>query len=188
MLELKTLEVLGETMADWHDVLWILCLTYLIPKVQHKIVFSTLNKTLKLCSPVLSSLLSFSRCFAALGDVSTVRFLRQTNQIADKVSQETVWFMSGQVQDAADTCAGLKVALIFSDIWFKKSTGLEHRLIKVSSAIHFCWTWVMALQFAGEESKIPFSLTCRRNSGKSFSFKHNVPVLLAPRPNLVLSN
>uniref|UniRef100_A0A1A8U1D0 Intraflagellar transport protein 172 homolog n=1 Tax=Nothobranchius furzeri TaxID=105023 RepID=A0A1A8U1D0_NOTFU len=29
------------------------------------------------------------RCFAALGDVSTVRFLRQTNEIADKVSQET---------------------------------------------------------------------------------------------------
>lgn len=29
------------------------------------------------------------RCFAALGDVSTVRFLHQTNQIADKVSQET---------------------------------------------------------------------------------------------------
>ncbi|XP_038160069.1 intraflagellar transport protein 172 homolog [Cyprinodon tularosa] len=28
------------------------------------------------------------RCFAALGDVSTVRFLHQTNQIADKVSQE----------------------------------------------------------------------------------------------------
>ncbi|XP_039981994.1 intraflagellar transport protein 172 homolog [Xiphias gladius] len=28
------------------------------------------------------------RCFAALGDVSTVRFLRQTNQIADKVSDE----------------------------------------------------------------------------------------------------
>ena len=30
------------------------------------------------------------RCFAALGDVSTVRFLHQTNHIADKVSQETV--------------------------------------------------------------------------------------------------
>ncbi|KAM9339048.1 intraflagellar transport protein 172 homolog [Symphorus nematophorus] len=29
------------------------------------------------------------RCFAALGDVSTVRFLYQTNQIADKVSEET---------------------------------------------------------------------------------------------------
>uniref|UniRef100_A0A3B3Z6D5 Intraflagellar transport protein 172 homolog n=1 Tax=Poecilia mexicana TaxID=48701 RepID=A0A3B3Z6D5_9TELE len=29
------------------------------------------------------------RCFAALGDVSTVRFLHQTNQIANKVSQET---------------------------------------------------------------------------------------------------
>ncbi|XP_075940815.1 intraflagellar transport protein 172 homolog [Anarhichas minor] len=28
------------------------------------------------------------RCFAALGDVSTLRFLNQTNQIADKVSQE----------------------------------------------------------------------------------------------------
>uniref|UniRef100_A0A3Q3IYM6 Intraflagellar transport protein 172 homolog n=1 Tax=Monopterus albus TaxID=43700 RepID=A0A3Q3IYM6_MONAL len=28
------------------------------------------------------------RCFAALGDVSTVRFLHQTNQIADKVSEE----------------------------------------------------------------------------------------------------
>ncbi|XP_035472779.2 intraflagellar transport protein 172 homolog [Scophthalmus maximus] len=28
------------------------------------------------------------RCFAALGDVSTVRFLHQTNQIADKVSDE----------------------------------------------------------------------------------------------------
>ncbi|XP_026197771.1 intraflagellar transport protein 172 homolog [Anabas testudineus] len=28
------------------------------------------------------------RCFAALGDVSTVRFLHQTNQVADKVSQE----------------------------------------------------------------------------------------------------
>ncbi|KAM6905680.1 intraflagellar transport protein 172 homolog [Lycodopsis pacificus] len=28
------------------------------------------------------------RCFAALGDVSTMRFLNQTNQIADKVSQE----------------------------------------------------------------------------------------------------
>uniref|UniRef100_A0A3Q0QW63 Intraflagellar transport 172 n=1 Tax=Amphilophus citrinellus TaxID=61819 RepID=A0A3Q0QW63_AMPCI len=28
------------------------------------------------------------RCFAALGDVSTVRFLHQTNQIADRVSQE----------------------------------------------------------------------------------------------------
>uniref|UniRef100_A0A3P8T009 Intraflagellar transport 172 n=1 Tax=Amphiprion percula TaxID=161767 RepID=A0A3P8T009_AMPPE len=28
------------------------------------------------------------RCFAALGDVSTVRFLHQTNQIADKVSQD----------------------------------------------------------------------------------------------------
>ncbi|XP_033977130.1 intraflagellar transport protein 172 homolog [Trematomus bernacchii] len=28
------------------------------------------------------------RCFAALGDVSTVRFLHQTNQIADKVSHE----------------------------------------------------------------------------------------------------
>ncbi|XP_068564624.1 intraflagellar transport protein 172 homolog [Cebidichthys violaceus] len=28
------------------------------------------------------------RCFAALGDVSTLRFLHQTNQIADKVSQE----------------------------------------------------------------------------------------------------
>uniref|UniRef100_A0A3B4XDD0 Intraflagellar transport 172 n=1 Tax=Seriola lalandi dorsalis TaxID=1841481 RepID=A0A3B4XDD0_SERLL len=28
------------------------------------------------------------RCFAALGDVSTVRFLHQTNQIADKVSNE----------------------------------------------------------------------------------------------------
>ncbi|XP_037837544.1 intraflagellar transport protein 172 homolog [Kryptolebias marmoratus] len=28
------------------------------------------------------------RCFTALGDVSTVRFLHQTNQIADKVSQE----------------------------------------------------------------------------------------------------
>ncbi|XP_037541130.1 intraflagellar transport protein 172 homolog [Nematolebias whitei] len=29
------------------------------------------------------------RCFAALGDVSTVRFLHQANQIVDKVSQET---------------------------------------------------------------------------------------------------
>ncbi|KAK7878726.1 hypothetical protein WMY93_030965 [Mugilogobius chulae] len=29
------------------------------------------------------------RCFAALGDVSTVRFLHQTNQIADKVQNET---------------------------------------------------------------------------------------------------
>ncbi|KAM3602576.1 uncharacterized protein V6R79_006682 [Siganus canaliculatus] len=29
------------------------------------------------------------RCFAALGDVSTARFLRQTNQIADSVSEET---------------------------------------------------------------------------------------------------
>uniref|UniRef100_A0A672FWM1 Intraflagellar transport protein 172 homolog n=1 Tax=Salarias fasciatus TaxID=181472 RepID=A0A672FWM1_SALFA len=29
------------------------------------------------------------RCFAALGDVSTVRFLHQTNQIADRVEQET---------------------------------------------------------------------------------------------------
>ncbi|KAM4529832.1 intraflagellar transport protein 172 homolog [Fundulus diaphanus] len=29
------------------------------------------------------------RCFAALGDVSTVRFLHQTNQMADKFSQET---------------------------------------------------------------------------------------------------
>ncbi|KAK9531238.1 hypothetical protein VZT92_010676 [Zoarces viviparus] len=28
------------------------------------------------------------RCFAAMGDVSTLRFLNQTNQIADKVSQE----------------------------------------------------------------------------------------------------
>ncbi|XP_069028434.1 intraflagellar transport protein 172 homolog [Embiotoca jacksoni] len=28
------------------------------------------------------------RCFAALGDVSTVRFLHQTNQVADKVSQK----------------------------------------------------------------------------------------------------
>lgn len=114
-------------MADWQEGLWILCLTYLIPKVQHKIVFSTLNKTLKHCPPVLSSLLSFSRCFAALGDVSTVRFLHKTNQIADKVSQETVWVTSGQVQDTADTCAGLKMALIFSDIWSKKvqdwSTG-----------------------------------------------------------------
>ncbi|KAG7214317.1 hypothetical protein INR49_004455 [Caranx melampygus] len=29
------------------------------------------------------------RCFAALGDVSTVRFLHQTNQVADKVAEDT---------------------------------------------------------------------------------------------------
>ncbi|XP_028253563.1 intraflagellar transport protein 172 homolog [Parambassis ranga] len=29
------------------------------------------------------------RCYAALGDVSTVQFLRQTNQIADRISEET---------------------------------------------------------------------------------------------------
>ncbi len=44
--------------------------------------------------------LFFSRCFAALGDASTVRFLHQTNQIADKVSQEMVCFISAQIQDA----------------------------------------------------------------------------------------
>lgn len=46
----------------------------------------------------LLALFFFCRCFAALGDVSTVRFLHQTNQIADKVSQEMVRFMSKQIQ------------------------------------------------------------------------------------------
>lgn len=42
----------------------------------------------------LSCFLFSSRCFAALGDVSTLRFLHHTNQIADKVSQDMVRFIS----------------------------------------------------------------------------------------------
>ena len=46
------------------------------------------------------------RCFAALGDVSTVRFLHQTNQIADKVFQDTVSIRS-QTSSLHSALAGL---------------------------------------------------------------------------------
>lgn len=49
-----------------------------------------------------------SRCFAALGDVSTVRFLHQTNQIADKVSREMVCFRSAQTSSHGLNCVQQK--------------------------------------------------------------------------------
>ncbi|XP_027896583.1 intraflagellar transport protein 172 homolog [Xiphophorus couchianus] len=60
---LETLEMLPETEAMW--------------------------KTLSKLALEARQLHIAERCFAALGDASTVRFLHQTNKIADKVSQET---------------------------------------------------------------------------------------------------
>uniref|UniRef100_UPI003AACFFE7 intraflagellar transport protein 172 homolog isoform X1 n=1 Tax=Centroberyx gerrardi TaxID=166262 RepID=UPI003AACFFE7 len=60
---LETLEMSSETEAMW--------------------------KTLSKLSLEARQLHIAERCFAALGDVSTVRFLHQANQIADKVSKET---------------------------------------------------------------------------------------------------
>ncbi|CAL8315982.1 unnamed protein product [Lota lota] len=60
---LETLDMLPETEAMW--------------------------KTLSKLSLEAGQLHIAERCFAALGDVSTVRFLHQTNHLADKVSQDT---------------------------------------------------------------------------------------------------
>ncbi|KAM3861396.1 intraflagellar transport protein 172 homolog [Diretmus argenteus] len=60
---LETLEMSSETEAMW--------------------------KTLSKLSLEARQLHIAERCFAALGDVATVRYLHQTNQIADKVSKET---------------------------------------------------------------------------------------------------
>ncbi|KAA8582872.1 hypothetical protein FQN60_015418, partial [Etheostoma spectabile] len=62
MFPIKTLEMSPETEAMW--------------------------KTLSKLALEAHQLHIAERCFAALGDVSTVRFLHKTNQIADKVSQE----------------------------------------------------------------------------------------------------
>ncbi|XP_030200601.1 intraflagellar transport protein 172 homolog [Gadus morhua] len=69
---LETLDLLPETEAMW--------------------------KTLSKLSLEAGQLHIAERCFAALGDVSTVRFLHQTNTIADQVSQDTGGDGSGHYQ------------------------------------------------------------------------------------------
>ncbi|XP_074541957.1 intraflagellar transport protein 172 homolog [Halichoeres trimaculatus] len=70
------------------------------------------------------------RCFAALGDVSTVRFLHQTNQIANRVSEE----MGGDGTEFFEVQA--RVAMLDKDFKRAEMYYMEHNAIDEAIAMY----------------------------------------------------